>query len=164
MELPPVDSEAGALRECYAPALLWADAFWQGLFERMAARDAGECDLRALARALTADVIALRCLPAWPAADAALLRLVGVAAGARGLGAHDAATRQASVDILGSIAAAVCAGNQAAAEEGAALDALLRDAGARRLCQCTLMRSCGVLLVSWPTDISLKSGSSDLLV
>ncbi len=60
-----------------------------------AAREAGDCDVRALARALAADVIAVRCLPAWPVADAALLRLVGVAAGTRGLGAPDAATRQA---------------------------------------------------------------------
>lgn len=58
------------------------------------AKDASDCDFRALARALTADIVALRCLPAWPAADAALLRLVGVAAGTRGLGAPDAATRQ----------------------------------------------------------------------
>jgi len=60
-----------------------------------AARESGDCDVRALARALAADVIAVRCLPAWPVADAALLRLVGVAAGTRGLGAPDAATRQA---------------------------------------------------------------------
>ncbi len=36
VELPAADAEAGALRECYAPALGWADAFWQGLFDRCA--------------------------------------------------------------------------------------------------------------------------------
>ncbi|KAK9845361.1 hypothetical protein WJX81_004388 [Elliptochloris bilobata] len=129
VELPSVDSEPGALRDCYAPALFWADIFWQGMFDRMAAKNASDCDMRALVRALTTDIVALRCLPAWPAADAALLRLVGAAAGTRGLGAPDAATRQTSVDILGSIAAAVCAGNRAAEEDEAALAELLQEAG-----------------------------------
>lgn len=42
MELSAADLGAGALRDCYAPAVIWADAFWNGLFDRCASQGAAQ--------------------------------------------------------------------------------------------------------------------------
>ena len=37
MELPPLDADAAELRECYAPAMHWADVFWNACLHRCVA-------------------------------------------------------------------------------------------------------------------------------
>ena len=36
MELPPAEAEAAELRDCYAPAMHWADVFWGSCLQRCA--------------------------------------------------------------------------------------------------------------------------------
>lgn len=54
-----------------------------------------------------ADICTLLSLPEWPAAATALLRLINTLGSSSGLYNSDNAVRQASVDMLGTIAARV---------------------------------------------------------
>ena len=36
MERPPLDADVAELRDCYAPAMHWADAFWSACLNKYA--------------------------------------------------------------------------------------------------------------------------------
>ncbi|KAK9829724.1 hypothetical protein WJX72_007528 [[Myrmecia] bisecta] len=112
VELPPVDSPMASLRDCYAPAIFWADAFWNGCFDRFpnsrATKTDTELDFKQLVEQIVADALAVVCLADWPAAALLLVRFVSLLGGSKGVNSSDTGVRQISMDLLGSVAGTLC--------------------------------------------------------
>ncbi|KAI8475824.1 MAG: hypothetical protein J3K34DRAFT_517001 [Monoraphidium minutum] len=118
VSLPALDAPPDAVRACCSAAGQWAAAFWEGVFDKLPAARAAKSDTaqdtRAVVDGLLRDMLAIQCLPDWPAANV-MLRLFAktlsepkarISRG--GLRHADTNVKALCVDFTGRLVRALC--------------------------------------------------------
>ncbi len=112
VSLPPLDAPPDAVRACYGAAAAWAGAFWDGVFDLLPAARAAKSDsaqdTKAVVESLLADMLALQCLPEWPAANVLLRLFAKVLSGPKGLSHADTGVKGLCVDLTGHLVRGLC--------------------------------------------------------
>ncbi|CAL8470720.1 g10262 [Coccomyxa elongata] len=131
VELPSLEVAPGALRDCYAPVMHWADVFWTACLSKLggvrAHKAEGDMDMKQMLEQIVIDVLLVHSAPEWPAALPMLLRLISALNSKAGLLCPDNAVRQFAVDLLGFIAAQLCYESKRAAIDVPAVNQILED-------------------------------------
>lgn len=115
--LPAMDTAPDAMRNCFSPAIIWADSFWSAQLDRMSstagAKTEADAQVKLWVERIIADLLAVLNCPEWPAASLLLTRGLRILNGNGGLGSSNQGVRQMAVDLLGSIVAALSADKDA---------------------------------------------------
>ena len=145
VDLPAVDAAPDAARACYGAAAAWAGAFWDGVFDLLPAARAAKSDTaqdtRAAVEALLADLLALQCLPEWPAANVLLRLFAKTLSGPKGLQHADSGVKALCVDFTGLLVRGLCGEALAAEREAAWVDELAALVEAERARQRSKRRA-----------------------
>ncbi|CAK0782901.1 hypothetical protein CVIRNUC_006096 [Coccomyxa viridis] len=131
VQLPTSEVETSEQKDCFAPAMHWADVFWNVCLQRLAAsraqRNDADMDMKVLLEQITVDLLIVHNLPKCPAALPMVLRLVSALLSKAGMHSPDNSVRLVSVDLLGLIASQLCYEAFKANCEAEAVAGLLRQ-------------------------------------